>query len=147
MSIVPPKTELESASRRRSAWDWGHLVVFLAAWGPLNPFVLNMVRWTLVDPAGPGWDGALYREFAGWVGATVLGPFAAVTEGRNAAHCLKFAWQGLPFCVTPVLVAMAMQICWRPQAWAWQVIRQSVWGMAWLVWFGGAFLSIVNNSG
>jgi len=132
---------------RPAAWNWAHIAVFVLCWGPLNPLVLNVVRWAVMDAAGPRWDGPMTREFAGLVGASLTGPFAAAMEGRNRPDCLAFGWRLLPWCTAALLIAATVQTLWRPKSWTARVIRQAIWGAAWFVWFAAAFVSILNNSG
>lgn len=135
------------APRRRAAWSWGHVAVFLLCWGPLNPLVLNVARWAVMETPGPEWDGPMTAEFAGLVGGSVTGPFAAAIEGRNRSFCLAFGWRLFPWCAAALLVAAMVQTLWRPVSWPARVVRFSIWTAAWFLWFAAAFLSILNNSG
>jgi len=132
---------------RTQVWTWGHVVVLLICWGPLNPLVVNVARWAAFGDPGPTWDLATWREFGGWVLASWLGPFTAVTEGRNVPHCLAFGWHAMPICGSAILLASLVQMAWRPMSKTRRVLRLVLWGSAWLVWFGAAFVSILNNSG
>ncbi len=132
---------------RPAAWNWAHVAVFILCWGPLNPLVLNVVRWTLMDSRGPTWDAQMTREFTRLMGASTAGPFAAAMEGRNQTACLAFGWRLLPWCTAALFIAAAVQTLWRPESWTARVIRQAIWGAACFVWFAAAFVSILNNSG
>lgn len=141
-----PPTELPSVVPKPSPFMtrrhlWGLLVV----WFPLNPFVLHYLSRQLLDryPVMTI-DG---RAYLGLISTTILGPFTATLEGRNRTFCFEVAYQLLPVCLSAVVVVLLVQLCWRPRTLPGRAIRMALWMLGWFVWFCGAFLSVLSNSG
>lgn len=116
-----------------------HLIILLVLWFPLNPIVLSLLRTGTPINDGP-------RLF-GMLAITISGPATAALEGRNREHCLQFAARALPFCAAAVGIALLVQFLWRPRQKLGRVVRYTVWAAGCFIWFTGAFVSILNNSG
>jgi hypothetical protein len=130
---------------RRVAFRAGHLWVLLICWFPLNPFVLHyFTQYFRSNFAVTIDDKLAYFEL---IVSTIFGPFTAMLEGRNKDFCLQVAWQLMPVCLGAVAFAIALQILWRPNSIFGRVFRMTIWGVAWFVWFAGAFVSVLSNAG
>lgn len=143
-SLVKPAANQPA---RTAAFTFMHVVVFLLCWFPLNPLVLNLCRILVHDGFGSVWEVADNRQFFGLVSASILGPYTAAVEGRNREFCLDAALRFLPWCAAAVGIGVLIQYVWRPSSRTGQGVRLSLWAAGWLVWFAGAFVSILNNSG
>jgi hypothetical protein len=130
-----------------AAFSSVHLPIFVLCWFPLNPISLNLYRNLAFNGLSAEWKITDCRQFVGLLTTSILGPYTAATEGRNRQFCLDAASRYLPYCAGAVCFGVLTQVLWRPKTRCGKVIRQLTWAAGWLVWFGGAFVSILNNSG
>lgn len=133
---------------RPPVWTKLHLVGFLACWFPLNPLALSVYRIGWMD-RGPAvtLDVNAAGQLVGMLASTITGPFTAALEGRNRPDCLTTAWWLLPWCGGAVAAGTLLQAVWRPKSRFARIMRHAIWLLGWQLWFGGAFLSILSNSG
>jgi len=132
-------------TQRSTAFTLRHPLAVLVVWFPLNPFVLHHLSRVLLAPY-PEYRMDL-GAYLGLLSTTILGPFTAALEGRNRSFCMEMAYQLLPVCLGAIVLAVLIQIFWRPKHWPSRAIRMGLWMLGWFVWFCGAFLSILSNSG
>ena len=130
---------------RNSPFALSHLYGLLFCWFLINPFVLAYFS--------QFFHHRLEVHISNWpyhiwlLSTTILGPFTAVTEGRNIDFCYKVAFHILPICLGAIVFATTIQIFWRPKMLAGTMIRQLIWIIGWFIWFGGAMYSVLCNMG
>ncbi|MBI1347709.1 hypothetical protein GC163_15650 [bacterium] len=138
-------TQAPTKPRGMPCFSLWHLIGLGLVWFPLNPFTLYLI-WSLLSPRYAVGSNDL-ADYSRLIVPSILGPFTATLEGRNRDFCFEVAWRVLPVCLGALLVATLLQVLWRPHGRLTRGMRLWLWMTGWFVWFCGALVSVVSNSG
>lgn len=74
---------------------------------------------------------------------TISGPFTGAIARSSQHDCWRFSWKLVPYCAPVLIVAVIFQFCPLPFKRGQESVRIAVWTIGWLVWFGGAIMSLM----
>ena len=131
--------------QKKSAFTLYHLYGFLFCWVPANPLVLFILSAVSFGNASITFSALFHVIY--YITLTILGPFASLIEGRNHDYCLNITMHILPICLGAIIISFIIQILWRPRKLIGELIRQLIWVVSWLIWFGGGAYSLLSNMG
>ncbi len=73
-----------------------------------------------------------------------LGPFAGVAARSWQSCCAENAWAIAPYASASLGAGLAVRWLWRPEHRALGLVRDALWWLAALSWFGAAVLSYLH---
>jgi len=94
------------------------------------------------DSSGKGWT-----QFAAGARTSfgvIAGPMAGAIARPDSSCCVANSWALLPTCAAILGAAIAFQFLPVRRSRVVDAIRLVVWTLGWLVWFGGAIVSLLH---
>ena len=127
-----------SATVKPASWGMGHAIVFGVVWMSFTALTFSAVSGGLTNASQE--RGLVMMTTLG----TISGPMTGAISRRFQSCCLQVSLALLPYAAIGLLTGAAFQSLPIPSRSGWQVLRLSVWGLGWIVWFGSGIVSFAH---
>lgn len=152
MSPVPPRVPDESSDTvppAPSAESEGGAVspdAFTGRHVRILGILLGVATLTTFLVTSAGWQAGRYSNVHIVIPTllTISGPLTGALCRGLQSCCFANSVSMLPWFLPPLLLAFAIQICWRPRTQTGEAVRLAAWGCGWFVWFAGGWLSFAH---
>jgi len=131
-------TVKSSATVKPASFGTGHTIVFGVVWLCFTALTFSAVSGGLTNASQE--RGLVIMTTLG----TISGPMTGAISRRFQSCCLQASLALLPYAAIGLFTGVAFQCLPIPCRSGWQVLRLSVWGLGWIVWFGSGILSFAH---
>lgn len=115
-----------------------HIVIFAVLWFSFTALTYAAVSGGLSNASRE--RGLVAMTTLG----TITGPMTGAICRRFQSCCLQVSLSLLPYAGAGLLIGVLFQWLPLPSHMGWQVLRLSVWGLGWFVWFGSGIVSFAH---